>query len=99
MSLQVIKSTDGKVEYVLLPVKAYEALKSQIDKIVLEEYEIFDVNDYVSSPIALMRIKANLTQKELAEKLNVSQAYISKLESQKKVSAKTLAKVKKTCKV
>ena len=72
MNLQVIKSTDGKAEYVLLPVKAYETLKHQIDKIVSGEYENFDVNDYVSNPVALMRIRANLTQKELAEKLEVS---------------------------
>ena len=41
MNLQVIKSTDGKAEYVLLPVKAYKTLKSQIDKIVSGEYEKF----------------------------------------------------------
>ncbi len=98
MNLQVIKSTDGKAEYVLLPVKAYKTLKSQIDKVVSGEYENFNVNDYISNPVALMRIKANLTQKELAKKFGVSQAYISKLESQEKVSVKVLAKVKKLCK-
>ena len=30
MNLQTIKSMDGKVEYVLLPVAAYQALRHQI---------------------------------------------------------------------
>ena len=60
-----------------------------------ENTKNFNLNDYVSNPVALMRIKANLTQKELAKKFGVSQAYISKLESQEKVSVKILAKVKK----
>ena len=30
MNLQTIKSMDGKVEYVLLPVAAYHALRRQI---------------------------------------------------------------------
>jgi len=30
MNLQTIKSLDGKVEYVLLPVAAYKALRHQI---------------------------------------------------------------------
>jgi ribosome-binding protein aMBF1 (putative translation factor) len=95
MNLQIIKSIEGKAEYVLLPIKAYQALKHQIDRILTQDadFEIFNLEDYVTNPVALARIRADLTQEELAEKMGVSQAYISKLESQEKVSAKVLAKV------
>lgn len=94
MSLQIIKSTSGKAEYVLLPIEAYEALKPQIDRVIEGDYVPFDVEDYISNPVALARIQANLTQKELAEKMDVTQAYISKLEGQEKVTSKMLSKVK-----
>ena len=94
MNLQVIKSTNGRAEYVLLPIQAYETLKPQIDKVLDNDYLPFQVEDYVSNAVALARINANLTQKELANLMNVSQAYISKIEGQDKVSAKTLNKVK-----
>jgi len=68
-------------------------IKKEIDKVVENEYHPFVVEDYVDSPVALARIKANLTQAELAENMGVSQAYVSKLEAQEKVSAKMLAKV------
>lgn len=95
MSLQIIKSMDGKAEYVLLPIKTYHILKDEIDKALAQskDYEDFHLEDYVSNPVALARIKADLTQEELAAKMGVTQAYISKLESQSEVSAKTLAKV------
>ena len=47
----------------------------------------------MDNPIHLHRLKAGLSQKELAEKMNVSQAYISKLEKMETVSAKALKKV------
>jgi hypothetical protein len=90
MNLQIIKSVSGNAEYVLLPIKTYEALKPQINKVLKEGYIPFNVEDYVSNPVALARIKTNLTQKELAIALWVSQAYISKLEAQPQVSAKNV---------
>lgn len=94
MSLQMIKSLHGKDEYVLLPVNVYRLLKKQIDKVVEGDYVNFTLEDYVENPIALARIKANITQEELATYLNVSQAYISKIESKEKVPVKLMAKVK-----
>ncbi len=93
MNLQIIKSVEGEAEYVLLPINAYKALKHQIDKVIDEDYAPFKLEDYVDNPVALARIKANLTQEELAQRMDVSQAYISKLESQDAVSAKVMAKV------
>jgi DNA-binding XRE family transcriptional regulator len=99
MSLQIIKSIEGRAEYVLLPVNVYKALRVEIDQALKKKYNArdyvpFEISDYVDNPIALARINAEMTQEELAKYMNVTQAYISKLENQDKVSAKVLKKVK-----
>ncbi|MGV3740331.1 MAG: helix-turn-helix domain-containing protein [Gammaproteobacteria bacterium] len=98
MNLQTIKSLDGKVEYVLLPVATYQALRHQINKQLKhtqknEDYEIFDPSDYIDNPVALARIQAGITQEELATLMNVTQAYISKIENQESVTAQIMQKV------
>lgn len=99
MVLQIIKSMDGKDEYVLLPVTIFHALRAEIvarlTKLRIKPSpDSFDPANYLSNPIALARIKAGLTQAELAECMSVSQAYISKIETQENLSAKLLQKVK-----
>jgi DNA-binding XRE family transcriptional regulator len=95
MNLQKIKSLNGKDEYVLLPVAVYEALKTEIQDELAhakpktaadEKYVPFVLEDYVDNPVALARIKAHLTQRQLAEHMGVSQAYISKVERQHDVT-------------
>lgn len=103
MSLQIIKSMDGKAEYVLLPISIYNVLRHEIKKELKnvkqdDDYVPFDPADYVDNPVALARIKAHLTQKELAKRMNVTQAYISKIERQDKVTVKLLQKVKEALK-
>jgi ribosome-binding protein aMBF1 (putative translation factor) len=101
MSVNIIKSLDGE-EYVLLPVRVYRALRKSIEKKLAEkddtDYVLFELENYVDNPVALARIKANLTQEELAQRMNVSQAYISKVERQNKVTLKLLERVKKALK-
>lgn len=99
MTLQKIKSLNGKDEYVLLPIAIYRALRKEIDGKLeggseAEDYVPFAVEDYVDNPVALARIKAHVTQKDLAKWMKVSQAYISKIESQPDVTPKVLLKVK-----
>lgn len=99
MNLQTIKSMDGKVEYVLLPIATYNALRPEILKQLKQPndhdiYEPFDPADYIDNPVALARINVGITQKELAKLMHVTQAYISKIENQDKVTPKMLAKVK-----
>ena len=100
MNLQTIKSMDGKVEYVLLPVATYHALRHQITEQLKhpqenEDYGVFDPSDYIDNPVALARIQAGITQEELAKLMNVTQAYVSKIENQEKVTAKMMQKVTK----
>ena len=107
MSLQTIKSLDGKEEYVLVPIAVYRALKNDIESKVAKlkkkpakdgDYVPFVLEDYVDNPVSLARIKAGLSQAELAERMGVSQAYISKVEGQDDVSAKLLQRVTKAVK-
>jgi DNA-binding XRE family transcriptional regulator len=99
MTLQIIKSIDGKAEYVLLPFNVYNALRDEIEEALKkkysgEDYVSFELTDYVDNPAALARINAGITQEELAKRMDVTQAYISKLEAQSKVTAKVLKKIK-----
>lgn len=99
MNLQIIKSVDGKDEYVLVPISVYNALRDKIKERMEKvknksDFVAFDPADYIDNPIALARIKAGLTQEELAKRMKVTQAYISKIEKQIKVTAKMLQKVK-----
>jgi len=100
MKLQIIKSANDEPEYVLLPVDVYEKCRDVIEQTMDQlgakgddDYVPFDLADYVN-PVVQMRIESGLTQKEMAEKMDVTQAYISKLESQEKVGAKALHKAK-----
>jgi len=95
MKLQVIKSVEGKTEYVLLPVGIYNELRLEIKEKMksASDYIVFDVADYVENPVALARINACMTQEELAKRMNVTQAYISKIECQDRVTAKLLKRV------
>ena len=97
MTLQTIRTLDGS-DYVLLPLPVYKRLKPYIQAALQqregdEEYEPFELEHYIDNPVALARIKAGLTQEELAARMGVTQPYVAKLERQVKATAKTMAKV------
>ncbi len=103
MTLQKIKSIDGKDEYVLLPVVVYQTLKDQIEKALItyetgqddeQSYVPFVLEDYVDNPVAVARIKAGVTQEQLAQRLGVSQAYVSQVERRANVTNKMLERVR-----
>ncbi len=102
MNLQTIHDIHGKVEYVLLPVQVFNALKEQIEDELSgleawaeqnEDYVDFNPGDYIDNPAALARIQAQVKQIELARHMNVTQSYISKLEHADHVSDEALKKV------
>jgi DNA-binding XRE family transcriptional regulator len=93
---QIIKSENGKPEFALIPFAVYHRLKEMIEQAMAAhegDYIPFRAEEYVSNPVALARIRARTTQQQLAKKMGVSQAYISKIETQSKVTAKLLEKV------
>ena len=98
--IQVIQSLNGEPEYVLLPYDLYQMLRGSLDHKLsvrqtkrIDDYVPFRVEEYVNNPVALARIKASISQSELARRLGVSQAYISKIERQDRVTAKLLTRV------
>ena len=102
-NVQVINALNGAPEYVLIPVSVYNALRDAIEDELAgleampqkgSELTPFKLDDYVDNPVTLARIKANVTQNQLAKRMGVTQAYISKVEGQQKVTLKLLAKVK-----
>jgi hypothetical protein len=66
MNLQIINSTEGKPEFVLVPIKLYEQLPDMIranwptDE--ASEYAPFILEDYTTNPVALARMKSHRTQ-------------------------------------
>lgn len=80
MSTQIIYDQSGKnPEFAVIPWDEYQRLIHQ-DSADDEEFIPFDVADYIDNPIKAMRVKANLTQVQLAKLMDVSQAYIGKIE-------------------
>jgi len=61
-----------------------------IRKLKKDKKVCFQLHEYVKNPVALGRISEGITQEALAKRMNVSQAYISKLESKNVVSDKAL---------
>ena len=98
--IQVIHSLNGEPEYVLLPYALFQTLQAEFKhtltarkKSAKDGYVNFEISDYVDNPVALARIKARVSQSELARRMEVSQAYISKVEQQDQVTAKLLQRV------
>jgi len=75
----------------LRPYITSTAQLKQIEK--KEDYEVFNPADYVGNSVVLARIQAGITQEELARLMSVTQAYVSKIENQEKVTTKIMRKI------
>jgi len=75
MKPQIIYENE-RPAFVVLPYQEYMQLAADDDELIP-----FDVADYIANPLKAARIDAGLTQVELADRLNVSQAYIAKVEA------------------
>ncbi len=76
---QIIYNQD-KPAFVVLPYKDYLKLTGQ-QKLDKPEFVPFVLSEYIKNPIRLKRIEAGLNQKELAKLLDVTQGYVSRIES------------------
>lgn len=89
---QIIYEHD-KPAFVVIPYDDYLELTNQ-DK-EEDEFIPFKLDDYIQNPIRVARIQANLSQQELAERLKVTQGYVSRIEGRSfKVSEKLMHKIK-----
>ena len=102
MTLQKIKSIQGKDEYIQLPIAVYRVLKDQIEKELVvceanrddeQACEPFVLEDYVDNPVALARIRAGITQEQLAQRLGASQSCVSQMERRDNITSKMLEPV------
>ncbi len=83
----------NKPAFAVIPYADYIALIGNDDD---DELVPFSLNDYIQNPIRAARIQANLSQQDLAERLNVTQGYISRIEGRNfNVTDKLMLKIKK----
>lgn len=101
---QIVKDIYGRDQFVMIPVSVYERLKERIDA----EYDaqrqaaaiaaVEDEDGYAATPlrnpVTLMRMRAGLKQKELAEALGITQAYVSKMENAETIPPRFIGKVR-----
>ena len=95
---QFIAGKDGRPEYAVIPFKVWQTLFSE--KIQQKEDNITIPHEVVekiilddTSPIQAWREYLNLTQAEVAEKMGITQAAYSQMETAKKNRKATLQKI------
>ena len=90
MEYQTIRE-NGKIKFVVLPIETFEAmldrLEDEVDILAIREtkaeplYDQEEAEDYIfMNPVKRERLERGWTQKELAEKIGVKQATVSKWE-------------------
>ncbi|GAB6040802.1 helix-turn-helix domain-containing protein [Endothiovibrio diazotrophicus] len=97
MSKPQIIYDDGQPAFAVIPYEEYLRLTGKPD----DENELipFQVGSYVENPVKAMRIEAGIRQEELADRLGVSQGYISKIERRShKVTGRLMARVEEALK-
>lgn len=75
---QIIYEHD-KPAFVVIPYSDYIELTSTTQT-EDDEYVPFVISDYIKNPIRIARIEAGLSQAQFADRLGVTQGYISRIE-------------------
>lgn len=97
-NVQFIKNQAGIPEYAIIPFNVFQALVSGNVKTKIEEptipHEVIKIIAYHgATPTQAWREYLNLTQAEVAEKMGISQAAYSQMETAKKNRKATLQKI------
>ena len=97
-NIQFIKNKTGVTEYAIVPFDIFQALISGNKQIKVEEktipHEVIKIIAHNGvTPIQAWREYLNLTQAEVAEKMGISQAAYSQMETAKKNRKATLQKI------
>jgi len=90
---QIIYEHD-KPAFVVIPYADYIELTGAA-KNDDDEYIPFVLSDYIKNPIRVARVEAGLSQQQFAERLGVTQGYVSRIEGRNfKVTDKLMLKIK-----
>ena len=98
IDVQFIAGKDGKPEYAVIPFKVFqdffsEKVQQKEDNITIPHEVVEKIVLNETSPIQAWREYLNLTQTEIAEKMGISQAAYSQMETSKKNRKATLEKI------
>lgn len=102
---QILKDLYGRNQFVVIPYAVYERLQDRINDELEAQRQAVAVSSAMEddenfsgapfrNPVTLMRMRAGLKQKELAEALGITQAYVSKMENAETVSPRFIGKVR-----
>jgi len=97
-NIQFIKNQTGVPEYAIIPFDVFQALVHGNEQVRLEEktipHEVIKIIAHQGvTPIQAWREYLNLTQAEVAEKMGITQAAYSQMETAKKNRKATLQKI------
>ena len=95
---QFIAGRDGRPEYAVIPFKVFqdffsEKVQQKEDNITIPHEVVEKIVLNETSPIQAWREYLNLTQADIAEKMGISQAAYSQMETAKKNRKATLQKI------
>lgn len=59
----------------------------------MDEYVPFVIEDYIKSPVAVVRINSGVSRKELAQRMGLSLDYLRRIERKESVTPKFMERV------
>lgn len=104
MKLQTIKNINGADEYILVPAKVYARLTVSTRRAITratrrvnanDQYHVFNPEDYVDQPVILARLRAGVSQVDLAARLGVGLSILKRVEAKNLCAATFLEAVRR----
>ncbi len=104
MKLQTIRSINGADEYILVPAKVYKRLDVNTRRAITrasrrvnanDQYHVFNPAEYVDQPVVLARLRAGVSQIDLAARLGVGLSVLKRVEAKSLCAATFLDAVRR----